>query len=118
MSREIHVKPPMVEPLMIGMLIAVLAASAGAAAENTATRRGKAIVTNKCSHCHAVGRTGASPHPQALPLRSLGKHYPIESLEETLGEGILSGHPDMPELRFRAKDVGAIIAYLRAIQDR
>jgi hypothetical protein len=48
----------------------------------------------------------------------LGQRYPIESLEEALGEGIVSGHPDMPEMSFDADDVGAIIAYLNSIQQR
>jgi hypothetical protein len=30
----------------------------------------------------------------------------------------MSGHPDMPEFSFDAKDVGAIIAYLKSIQQR
>ena len=54
----------------------------------------------------------------AIETRSLGKRYPIESLEEALGEGIMSGHPDMPEFKFDADDVGAIIAYLKSIQQR
>jgi mono/diheme cytochrome c family protein len=37
-------------------------------------------------------------------------------LEEALGEGIMSGHPDMPEFKFDAKDVGAIVSYLKSIQ--
>ena len=44
--------------------------------------------------------------------------YPIESLEEALGEGIMTGHPDMPEFSFDAAQVGAIIAYLKSIQTR
>jgi hypothetical protein len=35
-----------------------------------------------------------------------------------IGEGIMSGHPDMPEFSFDAADVGAIIAYLKSIQQR
>jgi len=35
-----------------------------------------------------------------------------------LGEGIMSGHPDMPEFKFDADGVGAIIAYLKSIQQR
>ena len=48
----------------------------------------------------------------------LGQRYPVESLEEALGEGILSGHPDMPEFQFDADEVGAIIDYLKSIQQR
>ncbi len=62
-------------------------------------------------------RTGESTHPEAPAFRTLGKRYPIESLEEALGEGIISGHPDMPEFVFESNDVGAIIAYLKSIQE-
>ena len=81
-------------------------------------KRGEALLTRDCSPCHAVGRTGDSPHKEAPSFRTLGQRYPIESLEEALGEGIMSGHPDMPEFKFDAGDVGAIIAYLKSIQQR
>jgi cytochrome c len=35
----------------------------------------------------------------------------------SLGEGIISGHPDMPKFVFSGEDVGAIISYLKAIQE-
>lgn len=53
-----------------------------------------------------------------VPFRTLAQRYPIESLEESLGEGLLSGHPDMPEFSFPPRDVGAIIRYLRSIQQQ
>ena len=81
-------------------------------------KRGEALVTRYCGNCHAVGRTGDSPHQQAPAFRTLGTRYPITALEEALGEGIVSGHPDMPEFSFQAPDVGAIIAYLNSIQSR
>ena len=49
----------------------------------------------------------------APTFRSLGQRYPMKSLEEALGEGIMSGHPDMPNSRLTQADVGAIIAYLK-----
>ena len=75
-------------------------------------------MTRHCSGCHAIGRSGASPHPEAPPFRILSRRYPIEALEEALGEGMVSGHPDMPEFPFSAGDVGAIVAYLNSIQER
>ena len=66
----------------------------------------------------ATARTGESRHPEAPEFRTLGKRYPIEALEEALGEGIISGHPDMPEFIFAGNDVRAIIAYLKSIQER
>jgi hypothetical protein len=35
-----------------------------------------------------------------------------------LAEGLFVGHPDMPEFAFEAQDVGAIIVYLKSIQER
>jgi cytochrome c len=81
-------------------------------------KRGEELLTRNCAPCHAVGRGGESPNKVAPPFRILGQRYPIESLEEALGEGIMSGHPDMPEFSFDAGDVGAIIAYLKSIQQR
>jgi mono/diheme cytochrome c family protein len=80
-------------------------------------KRGEELLTRSCG-CHAVGRSGESPNKVAPPFRTLGQRYPIDSLEEALGEGIMSGHPDMPEFSFDARDVGAIIAYLKSIQQR
>jgi mono/diheme cytochrome c family protein len=91
--------------------------SLSAAQDDERAKRGEALVTANCARCHAVGRSGTSTHPQAPPFRTLGRRYPIESLEEALGEGIVSGHPDMPEFAFSASDVGAITAYLKSIQE-
>ena len=74
------------------------------------------MLTRDCARCHAVGVSGDSPRADAPAFRTLGTRYPIESLEEALGEGIMSGHPDMPEFQYDADEVGAIIDYLNAIQ--
>ena len=105
--------------IRIGMLTAIAAiATFGQGASAQDLKRGEALLARNCASCHAVGRTGDSPQKLAPTFRSLGQRYPIESLEEALGEGIMSGHPDMPEFSFDAADVGAIIAYLNSIQQR
>jgi mono/diheme cytochrome c family protein len=81
-------------------------------------KHGEELLVKNCASCHAVGRNGESSNKLAPPFRTLGQRYPVESLEESLGEGIMSGHPDMPEFKFDAKDVGAIIVYLKSIQQR
>lgn len=111
-----------------GGLIARLAAAAALAAVTVAAqaatpdpetlKRGEALLNKNCAMCHAIGPTGDSPRAGAPTFRMLGQKYPVESLEEALGEGLVSGHPDMPEFRFEADDVGAIIAYLKSIQQR
>jgi cytochrome c len=106
-----------VRPTSLGLFLA-LGVSAAAAQDAATLRRGEALVTRDCARCHATARTGQSTHPQAPLFRTLGKRYPIEALEEALGEGIISGHPDMPEFTFESNEVGAIIAYLKSIQER
>jgi cytochrome c len=103
--------------LLIGPCLA-FAVTAAFAEPAAVLKRGESILARDCARCHATARAGESRHPEAPPLRSLGKRYPVEFLEEALGEGIISGHPDMPEFAFTGDDVGAIIAYLKSIQER
>jgi cytochrome c len=112
------------------MLVAKLAACLGIAAGLIAlslpvraepklspqARRGFAILQTHCARCHAVGRSGASPLPAAPPFRTLHERYPVESLQESLAEGIVTGHPDMPEFRFDPDQIGDIIAYLKSLE--
>jgi len=79
-------------------------------------RRGGALVTRDCGGCHAVSATGDSPNPEAPPFRDLHQRYPVENLAEALAEGIITGHPRMPEFRFSPREVSDIIAYLQSIQ--
>lgn len=76
---------------------------------------GLAIVEKNCARCHAVGKTGTSPRGEAPPFRDLSRRYPIESLAESLAEGIITGHNDMPEFRFAPHEISAILAYLNSI---
>jgi mono/diheme cytochrome c family protein len=96
--------------------IAVVALGQTAIAQNL--KHGEELLVKNCASCHAVGRNGESSNKLAPPFRTLGQRYPVESLEESLGEGIMSGHPDMPEFKFDARDVDAIIVYLKSIQQR
>jgi mono/diheme cytochrome c family protein len=102
-------------------LIAVFAAgcaSPGSAASDLdpQTADGRYLVRLHCADCHAVGRNDASRHSDAPALRTLSRNYPVVALEESLAEGIVVGHPDMPEFRFRPEDVAARISYLESIQ--
>jgi mono/diheme cytochrome c family protein len=76
---------------------------------------GRKLVEQNCSRCHAMTPTDKSSHPDAPPFRTLSKRYPIEDLAEALAEGILTGHPEMPEFVATPEQVGAIIAYIRSI---
>jgi len=99
------------------ILLAVALASTPVRAES-AMARGEALLTAKCSRCHAVGRAGASPHAEAPAFRTLSQRYPVGDLGEALAEGLSVGHEDMPEFVFEPSEVGAVLDYLRSIQER
>lgn len=79
--------------------------------------RGATLAQSQCSSCHAVGRTGDSPAPEAPPFRALSPHYRVATLEQALKEGISAGHPAMPTFHYTSADADALIAYLQSIQE-
>lgn len=105
-----------------------LLASCTASSENDQSRQiheshqqaslgqGEVMAENLCAPCHAVSLTDRSKHPEAIPLRQLSWGYPVQSLEESFSEGIMVGHPDMPEWKFKPQDVEALLAYIESIQ--
>ena len=87
--------------------------SLSAQERSASLKRGEALLTKNCARCHATGTAGRSPHPEAPPFRTLSRRYPVEGLGEALAEGLFVG-----QFTFDAQDVGAIIAYLKSIQER
>jgi cytochrome c len=81
-----------------------------------AAQRGLVFVRNTCAKCHSVDRVGRSPLPMAPPFRTLHERYPVESLQESLAEGIVTGHPSMPEFKLDPGQAGDVIAYLKSLE--
>jgi mono/diheme cytochrome c family protein len=81
-----------------------------------AAAHGRALVTEFCSACHAVGRHDGSTVVGAPPLRSLSRSYDLDRFVDALRHGISSDHPEMPEFKFNRTDARDIQAYLRSIQ--
>ena len=99
--------------LLPALLVATSSAVAAADVGLSATERlGLALVENSCGTCHAAEAGDVSPVPEAPPFVEIAKRYPPEDLSETLAEGIVTGHQDMPEFVFEPDAIGAIIAYL------
>ncbi|MEZ5954182.1 MAG: cytochrome c [Hyphomonas sp.] len=78
---------------------------------------GQMIAEANCSRCHAVGRSGDSPHEEAKPFRKFSENYPIRDLEEPLAEGIVVGHPDMPVFTMSPAEIDALLSYIESIQE-
>lgn len=82
----------------------------------SAIEHGRKLVEVNCSRCHGVGRDDVSVHPEAPEFRTLAERYPIDALEEAFAEGIVTGHPDMPEFEASPTQIADIIAYIESIQ--
>ena len=108
-------RPPVRSALAAAALLISCPISARAGLEGAELAKGREIISEKCSRCHAVGPEGASPHAKAPPFREVVKRYPVENLAESLAEGIVSGHPDMPVLVFEPAEIDAILAYLSSL---
>ncbi|WP_206455553.1 c-type cytochrome [Aurantimonas marina] len=78
---------------------------------------GLALVEDNCIRCHGIGKADKSSHPDAPEFRTLSERYPIEALGEAFVEGIVTGHPDMPEFMATPVQTAAIIAYIESIQE-
>jgi cytochrome c len=103
------------------MMLAVAAAlwswpAASEEALSPPAQRGLVFVRTHCSHCHSVDRISKSPLSIAPPFRTLHERYPVESLQESLAEGIITGHPSMPEFRLDPGQVADVIAYLKSLE--
>jgi len=101
------------------MSVLLLLASVGVArgqALDPAAQRGLVFVQTNCARCHSVDKVSASPLKMAPPFRTLHQRYPVESLEEALGEGIVTGHPTMPEFRLDPGQIADVIAFLKTLE--
>ncbi|WP_457090147.1 c-type cytochrome [Microvirga sp. P5_D2] len=97
--------------------LAVACASTTTVAQSGRAQRGFTFAQTNCSQCHAIGRVGESPIPEAPPFRTLHTRYPIEDLAEAFAEGITTGHPSMPQFQLDPAQINDLLAYLNSIQD-
>jgi cytochrome c len=81
-----------------------------------AAQRGLVFVQTHCAQCHAISKVGGSPLAIAPPFRELHLRYPVEALAEALAEGIVTGHPSMPEFRLDPAQINDVIAYLKTLE--
>ena len=100
----------------LAILLLLLATSSGLAAPSPLEERGRVLAESMCSQCHAIGKSGVSPHAGAPAFRVLDRRVDLDSFMERLHEGLMVGHPDMPTFRFTREDARAFLLYLRSIQ--
>ena len=81
-------------------------------------QKGKKLAQDNCAKCHSIKKTGASPNAEAPPFRTFSQKWPIESLEESLAEGIVTGHAAMPEVVFTPEEIGEFLEFLDSLQSK
>jgi len=79
-------------------------------------QRGLTFARVNCGRCHSLDKYSESSSPVAPPFRILHRRYPVESLEEALGEGIMTGHPSMPQFRLDTRQIADLIAFLKSLE--
>ncbi len=100
-------------------LLLVCACSQAAYALDREQERGKRLLEEMCSRCHAVGTAGKSPHADAPPFRTFGDDKLYDNdFAKRLQNGLSTIHRDMPTFHFNREDAEAAVNYLKAIQER
>jgi cytochrome c len=99
--------------ILLGLTVAAVPPCS---AQSPAVQRGLTFIRTHCSSCHSIDKVSPSPLRAAPPFRTLHTKYPVESLEEALAEGIVTGHPSMPEFQLDPGQVADVIAYLKSLE--
>lgn len=104
---------------LFGAALLITAASAASANDSAGggdlAEQGKMLAELNCARCHAIERDGESQMENAPPFREFAAKWPLDALEEALAEGIVTGHPDMPEFKLDPDQISAFIAYLETL---
>jgi cytochrome c len=97
-------------------LLALICFFSDTLADSPDPQRGKTFARTNCARCHSIERSGSSPLSPAPPFRELHKRYPVETLEESLAEGIVTGHAGMPEFELSPDQIDDLIAFMKTLE--
>lgn len=85
-------------------------------AEPAAAQRGLTFVRLHCARCHATDKVSPSPLTPAPPFRDLHRRYPIDTLQEAFAEGIVTGHPSMPQFQLDPGQINDLLTYFKTLE--
>jgi len=85
-------------------------------AQAQSVQRGQSFARVNCASCHSIDRLSPSPLAIAPPFRELHTRYNVEVLEESLAEGLVTGHPSMPEFQLDPGQINDLIAFLKSLE--
>jgi cytochrome c len=79
-------------------------------------QRGMTFAQANCALCHSIDKITLSALLLAPPFRDLHLRYPVESLATGLEEGIVTGHPNMPEFRLDLGQTRDFLDFLKTLE--
>jgi hypothetical protein len=101
---------------LVALAVCNLLVTSASAQMDPRQQRGLTLANANCARCHSIDKVSPSPLNLAPPFRELHNRYSVELLEEALGEGIVTGHPNMPEFRLDPGQIGDLISYLKWLE--
>ncbi|MFZ5673302.1 MAG: c-type cytochrome [Pseudomonadota bacterium] len=107
MPRSVLRLAPFLVPLTMSL--------AGAVSAGETEERGRVIAEANCARCHNIAAAGDSPFPPAPPFRIIARMYRASDLEEAFVEGIVVGHPAMPEFTMTATQAAALSTFIDSL---
>ncbi|MBX9645740.1 MAG: cytochrome c [Xanthobacteraceae bacterium] len=105
----------MIARILMPLALALMTLTPAAAASPD-QQRGKTFALNNCARCHSIDKVTQSPLKIAPPFRTLHKRYPIETIAEALAEGIVTGHPSMPQFQLDPDQIHDLLSYLKTLE--
>lgn len=106
---------PMPRILPVLLLLSGVMASAPAWSNGSFVQSGRMLAEANCARCHSIERVGASPYRPAPPFRVIARMYKASDIEEALVEGIVVGHPAMPEFHMTGEEAAALAAFIDSL---
>jgi mono/diheme cytochrome c family protein len=101
-------------PIIVMFLVAANPVAAPGSAKSP-LEEGRALAEANCARCHNLEEAGESPYAPAPPFRDIAKMYKATDLEEALVEGIVVGHPAMPEFEMTGEQAAAVAAFIDSL---
>jgi len=98
------------------LTVAGLPGTASAEVASPSAQRGLVFVRTHCAQCHAIDQLSPSPLAAAPPFRTLHRKYPVENLQEAFAEGIVTGHPSMPQFQLDPGQVNDLITFFKTLE--
>lgn len=101
--------------LSIAFLVLGAASPIAAAGSAEDVAQGQLLAQVNCASCHALGRSGPSPLPDAPPFRDIATNYAEGELEDSFNDGIVVRHPAMPDWQMTGDQARELAAFVMSL---